>query len=324
MTFASPLALLGLALVPLALVGYLVVQRRRMRYAARFTNLDLLANIVERSPGWRRHLPPTLALAALAALVVALARPEVTMAVPREEATVVLAMDSSGSMTATDVAPSRMAAAREAASRFVEELPEDFRVGLVSFSDQADVVAPPTHDRGEIVAALGSLRASNGTALGDAIARSVEAGRSALDEDATRSGEAPPLVVLVLSDGANTTGDYEPLEAAALAADAGIPVYTVALGTEDGVIQGPDDNGGTRTIQVPPDPETLAAVAESTGGEFFDAPNDEDLRAVYDEIGSQVGTVSEQREVTNLFAGAGGLLLLAGAALSALWFNRIP
>jgi Ca-activated chloride channel family protein len=324
MTFAWPLALLGLALVPLALVGYLLVQRRRMRYAARFTNLDLLANVVAESPGRRRHLPPALALLALTALVVGLARPEVTMAVPREEATVVLAMDSSGSMTATDVDPDRMTAAREAASEFVDDLPEDFRVGVVAFSDQADVVAPPTRERSEVFDALGSLRARNGTALGDAIARSVELGRGSIDEDAASEDEDAPLVVLVLSDGANTTGDYDPLEAAALAADAGVPVYTVALGTETGVFQGPDGFGGTRTIRVPPDPETLAAVAETTGGRFFEAPDGDELQAVYDEIGSQVGTTDEQREMSHLFAGAGGLLLLAGAALSALWFNRIP
>lgn len=324
MSFGWPLALLGLALVPLALAGYLLVQRRRMRYAARFTNLDLLATVVNRSPGRRRHLPPALALLALTALVVGIARPQTTVAVPREEATVVLAMDSSGSMTATDVAPDRMTAAREAASGFVEGLPDGFRVGVVAFSDQADVVAPPTHDREEVLGALRSLRADNGTALGDAIVRALELGRSSLDQDVNRTGEESPLVVLVLSDGANTTGDYEPLEAAARAAEAHVPVYTVALGTEDGTIQGPDGYGSTRTIAVPPDPETLASVAESTGGQYFDAPTDDDLRAVYDEIGSQVGTVDEQREVTFLFAAAGGLLLLAGAALSALWFNRIP
>jgi Ca-activated chloride channel family protein len=324
MSFEWPLALLGLALVPLALAGYLLVQRRRMRYAARFTNLDLLANVVDRFPGRRRHLPPALALLALTALVVGVARPQTAVSVPREEATVVLAMDSSGSMTATDVAPDRMTAAREAAGEFVDGLPEDFRVGVVSFSDQADVAVPPSHERERVLDALAALRADNGTALGDAIVRSVELGQSSLAEDPSGAEDGPPVVVLLLSDGANTTGDYEPGEAAAFAADAGVPVYTVALGTEDGMIQGPDGYGGMRSIAVPPDPETLAAVAERTGGQFFDAPTGEDLRAVYDEIGSQVGTVEEQREVTYLFAAAGSVLLLAGAALSALWFNRIP
>ncbi len=324
MSFQWPLALLGLALVPLALAGYLVVQRRRMRYAARFTNLDLLANVVDRFPGRRRHLPPALALLALTALVVGIARPQTTVSVPREEATVVLAMDSSGSMTATDVAPDRMTAAREAASEFVDGLPEGFRLGVVAFSNEADVVAPPTDERDVVLDALASLRADNGTALGDAVARSVELGQSGPDEEVNRDQEGSPVVVLVLSDGANTTGDYEPLEAAALAADAGVPVYTVALGTEDGTIQGPDGYGGMRSIAVPPDPETLAAIAETTDGRFFGAPTADELRAVYDEIGSQVGTVEEQREVTFVFAAVGSLLLLAGSALSALWFNRIP
>lgn len=324
MTFAWPLALSGLALVALALVAYVASQRRRRRYAVRFTNLDLLENIVTDSPRWRRHIPPALILLALSALVVGIARPEVAVAVPREEATVILAMDSSGSMTATDVVPDRMAAARAAASSFVDGLPEGFRVGVVSFSNEADVVVPPTDDRDEALRGLGSLVADNGTALGDAIARSVDLGVTSLDEPAPAKEGERPLIVLLLSDGANTTGDYEPLEAAQKAADAGVPVYTVALGTENGTVQGPDGYGGTRTIQVPPDPETLARVAELTGGEFFQAADEEALQSVYDAIGSQVGVEEEKRELTVAFTAAGAALLLAGAALSTLWFARIP
>jgi Ca-activated chloride channel family protein len=322
MSFAWPLALYGLALVPLALLAYLLVQRRRSKYAARFTNLDLLANVVARSPGRRRHLPPALALLALAALVIGVARPEMAVAVPREEGMVILAMDSSGSMEATDVEPDRMAAARAAASTFVEGLPEGFQVGVVSFSNEADVVTPPTRDREEVVGALQSLEADNGTALGDAIYRSLRLGLANLEEE-PEEGETP-LVILVLSDGASTTGDYEPAEAAAMAAEAGVPVYTVALGTEDGTIEGPDGYGGTRTIRVPPDPETLSQVAETTEGQFFEAPDEEALQSVYDEIGSQVGVETEQKELTVAFTAAGAVLLLLGSALSALWFNRIP
>jgi Ca-activated chloride channel family protein len=323
-TFAWPFALLALAIIPIVLAGYVLVQRRRIRYAARFTNLDLLANVVDRTPGRRRHLPVALTLLALTALVVGIARPQIAVAVPREEATVVLAMDSSASMTATDVAPDRMSAARDAAARFVEGLPAAFRVGVVTFSDQADVAAPPTHDRNEVLQALASMRADSGTALGDAIVRALDLGQSSFATDPSTRGSEPPLIVLALSDGANTTGEYEPLEAAARAAEAGVPVYTVALGTPTGTIQQSDGYGVTRTIEVPPDPETMAAVAETTGGEFFDAPNEDDLRGVYDEIGSQLGTVEEQREVTVAFTGAGAVLLLAGAILSALWFHRIP
>ena len=325
MTFAWPIALLGLGIVALAVIAYAIAQRRRRRYVVRFTNLALLENVVADSPRWRRHIPATLALLALTALVVGMARPQVAVAVAREEATVILAMDSSGSMTATDVAPDRMTAAREAASKFVKDLPKGFRVGVVSFSDQADIVVPPTDDRDEALRGLGTLVADNGTALGDAISRSVDLGVSSLDEQlATAKASDTPVVVLVLSDGANTTGDYEPLEAAQKAVDAKVPVYTVALGTDEGTVQGPDGYGGMRTIRVPPDPETLSQVAEMTGGKFFEAADQDALQSVYDEIGSQVGVDEEQRELTVLFTAAGAVLLLLGAALSTLWFGRIP
>jgi Ca-activated chloride channel homolog len=325
MSFAWPIALLGLGLVALAAIAYVVAQRRRRRYVVRFTNLALLENVVADSPRWRRHIPAALALLALSALVVGIARPQMPVTVAREEATVILAMDSSGSMTATDVAPDRMTAAREAASRFVKDLPKGFRVGVVSFSDQADIVVPPTSDRDEALRGLGTLIADNGTALGDAIARSVDLGVSSLDEELAAAKESDaPVVVLVLSDGANTTGDYEPLEAAQKAVDAKVPVYTVALGTDGGTVQGPDGYGGTRTIRVPPDPATLSQVAELTGGKFFEAADQDALQSVYDEIGSQVGVDEEQRELTVVFTAAGAVLLLLGAALSTLWFGRIP
>ena len=324
MSFAWPVALWGLAVVALALIAYLIMQRRRKRYVVRFTNVDLLENLVPSFPRWRRHIPALLTLLSLAALVVGLARPQVAVAVPREEATVILAMDSSGSMTATDVQPDRMTAAREAASSFVEGLPDGFQVGVVSFSNEADVVVPPTADREEALDGLQSLRADNGTALGDAIARSVDVGLTAVDEEKQTTGKDKPLIVLLLSDGANTTGDYEPLEAAQKAADAKVPVYTVALGTEEGTVDFPDGFGGTRTIPVPPDPETLSKVAEQTGGTFFEAADEDALKGVYDAIGSQVGVEHEQRELTVVFTAAGAVLLLLGAALSTLWFARLP
>jgi Ca-activated chloride channel family protein len=324
MSFAWPIALSGLALVALALIAYLVAQRRRRRYVVRFTNLDLLENVVADSPRWRRHIPAVLTLLALSALVVGMARPQVAVAVPRQEATVILAMDSSGSMTATDVAPDRMTAAREAASSFVDGLPDGFRVGVVSFSNEADVVVPPTADHDQALRGLSGLRADNGTALGDAIARSVDLGVTSLDEQLAANSSETPVVVLLLSDGANTTGDYEPLEAAQKAEDAGVPVYTVALGTDAGTVQGPDGYGGMRTIRVPPDPETLSQVAKLTGGKFFEAADQDSLKSVYDEIGSQVGVEHKQRELTVFFTAAGAALLLLGGALSTLWFGRIP
>jgi Ca-activated chloride channel homolog len=323
MSFEWPLALLGLALVPLALLGYLLVQRRRMRYAVRFTNLDLLANVVERSPRWRRHLPPALALLALTALLVGLARPHAAIAVPREQATVVLAMDVSGSMEATDVEPNRLEAARSEAQRFLGRLPDELRVGAVSFSSEAQVLASPSDDHAGVAETLDELQPGGGTAIGEAILRSLDLGLAEGDAAAAERSAEPPLSILLLSDGANSAG-IEPLEAAQEAQAAGVPVFTIALGTPEGTIEGTDDSGNARTIAVPPDPETLTQVAESTGGRFFDAPSGDDLRSVYEEIGSQVGFETEQQEITFLFAAAGGLLLLLGAGLSALWFNRIP
>ena len=322
MSFAFPLALAGLVVVPLLLAVYLVVQRRRAKYALRFTNLPLLANVVDRSPRWRRHVPPAVVLLSLAALILAMARPQMAVAVPRKEGTVILAIDRSGSMLATDVSPSRMAAARAAATTFVKGLPEGFKVGLVSFSDQADVVLPPTRDHDRAVEALTTLQADNGTALGDAITRSVDLGLTTRTSDAAPKGT--PLIVLLLSDGANTTGDTEPLAAADIAAQDKVPVYTVALGTDAGTITLTSQDGVERTYRVPPDPSTLSAVAERTGGKFFAAPDAKSLQSVYSRIGSQVGTETEQRELTAAVTAAGAVLLLIGSALSLAWFNRLP
>jgi Ca-activated chloride channel homolog len=317
-SFASPIMLLTLLVVPIAVAGYLWVQRRRVRYAARFTNLDLLGNIVDSAPGWRRHLPPALAIAALAALAIALARPHATVAVAREQSTVVLAMDSSASMTATDVEPTRLDAATSAASAFVNDLPERFRVGLVSFSSSASVLQAPTRDRESVIRSLQSIQGDAGTALGDAILRSVEL--------APNAGAAPsgsPFSVLLLSDGANSAG-ADPMEAVAAAKRAGVQINTIAFGNDAGTVEVIDDTGVTRTVPVPPDPATLRQIAAETGGRYFEAPTAADLRSVYEQIGSQVAHGNEDREITAVFAGAGGVLLLIGGALSALWFGRIP
>jgi Ca-activated chloride channel family protein len=351
MSFASPELLLGLLLVPFALIGYLLIQRRRSRYAVRFTNVDLLSNLVPRSPGWRRHLPPVLYLAAISALAIGLARPSVVLAVPREEATIMLTMDVSRSMRATDVDPNRLTAAQQAATDFVDRMPEQFRVGLVAFSTEARLVVEPTTDRAELREALASLRADGGTAMGDAIDLALEASgavpeatptpdpsaspepsampdaTASPEPDASASPEAdavPVVAQVVLSDGANSTGTLEPIDAAQKAADLGVPIYTIALGTEDGVVDVPSMFGLSEPLPVPPDPETLATIAEMTGGRFFEAPTAEDLSAIYESLGSKVGFVEEEQEVTQLFAAAGLLFVLVGGALAAHWFNRIP
>ncbi|HET9344689.1 MAG TPA: VWA domain-containing protein [Candidatus Limnocylindrales bacterium] len=352
MTFASPELLVGLLLVPVAIGVYLLVQRRRSRYAVRFTNVDLLANIAPRTPAWRRHIPPLLYLVAISALVVGLARPSMVLAVPREEATIILTIDVSRSMRATDVEPTRLAAAQAAASDFVDALPESFRVGLVVFSTEARIVASPTTDRAEIHQAIDGLHANGGTAMGDAIALSLQA--AGVDEPGSGSAASPappappdasaspdaadspdpsaspapderPLVATVLlSDGANSTGDLEPQQAADQAAAAGVPIYTIALGTADGTVEVPNIFGLPETMPVPPDTETLAEVAETTGGRFFDAPTAEDLAQIYENLGSRVGYTEEEQEVTQLFAAVALAFVLAGAGLAAHWFNRFP
>jgi Ca-activated chloride channel homolog len=353
MTFADPILLLGLLIVPAALVVYRLIQQRRSRYAVRFTNVDLLGNLVPRTPAWRRHVPPALYLVAMAALVVALARPSMTVAIPRDEATIILTMDVSGSMTAEDVAPTRLAAAEKAASDFIDQLPASFKVGLVAFSTEPAILVPPTTDRAAVHAALAGLRARGGTALGDAITTSLQA--AGLDPTATASGAPSPstgssaapgataspspspsgsanpgstgkpiVADVLLSDGANSTGEMEPIPAAEQAAALGVPIYTIALGTADGVVTVPDDQGQLHTLNVPPDPDTLAAIAETTGGRYFEAPSAKDLAQIYENLGTKIGYTSEEREVTQWFAAAGLVLVIAGAGLAAHWFNRFP
>jgi Ca-activated chloride channel family protein len=325
MSFEWPWVLPALLVVPLALWLYVVAQRRRQRYAARFTNLDLLANVVGRSPGWRRHVPPALYLLAVAALVVALARPQATIALPREQASVVLTSDSSGSMQATDVDPNRLEAAREAARTFVDRVPDRFRVGIVSFNHEVETLARPTTDRAAVEGAIASLRAEGGTATGEALARSLEILRPRARGGAgERERPRDPAAIVLLSDGKTTTG-RDPVEVAREARRLGVAVHTVALGTPEGVIDVPDRfNGFSRQIPVPPDPETLRRVAEVSGGRHVTATEGGDLNEVYEDLSSRVGFVRERQEVTAGFAGAAALLLVAAGALSLLWFSRIP
>jgi Ca-activated chloride channel homolog len=321
MSFATPLVLWVLLLVPVALIAYWLVQRRRIKYAARFTNLDLLANVVDASPGRRRHIPAAFVLAALAALIVAMARPQAVVAVPRDDATVLLTMDSSASMTATDVPPTRLDAAKSASSSFLDQLPERFRVGLVSFSSTVSVLEEPTYDRDTVRASLDAIEGDVGTALGDAIVESVALAPD--PDEQGGSGGRPLFAILLLSDGASTTG-REPLDVVDQAREAGVPIYTIAFGTPNGTVEVTNDFGVTQTLRVPPDPDTLRQIAEETGGRFFEAPTEADLEAVYREIGSQVSYEDEERELTAAFAAAGAAFLLVGAGLSALWFGRIP
>jgi Ca-activated chloride channel family protein len=307
MSFAAPLFLLGLLAVPAGVVLHLLAQRRRRRYAVRFPGAAVAAMAAPAQARWRRHVPSALLALSVAGLVLALARPETTVAVPVEQASVVLVTDTSRSMTATDVAPDRLDAARSAAERFLDEAPDELRVGAVSFSDTAHVLQPPTADHEQVRLALAGLTADGGTATGDGLAAALQT----LDTGA----KSPPAAVILLSDGKQTAGR----DAVAVAHEARqqrVPVYTVALGTPDGVVDG--------ILRVPPDPEALRQIAQASGGQAFEASDGDQLAAVYERLGSQLGTREETREVTAAFAAA-GLLLLGGAlAGSVRRFGRLP
>ena len=320
MSFTWPLVLVGLLALPLLVAAYLWSERRRVRAQAAFGNPDLLPNVVDRAPGRLRYLPLVLLLIALGAMIVGVARPHATVTVPREEATVILAMDVSRSMKATDIEPTRLDAARAAAKVFLAEVPEKFRVGVVAFATRAAVGVPPTEDRALVETALDTLTPGEGTAIGDAVALSIEVGQ----KQKTADGATPPRTILLISDGARDGGRVDPVEAATEAKRLGIPVHTVLVGTPDGVVEETLPGGFRRITRVPPSPETLEQLAASTGGEFFTALDDEGLRTVYEELGSRLGEREELREVTDVFAAGAAALLLVGGALSAFFFRRVP
>jgi Ca-activated chloride channel homolog len=319
-SFEWPLALVALIVIPALAAAYVMRERRRERDAARFTTPALLPNLVDSAPGWRRHVPLALFLLALTAMVVGVARPHATVSVQREEATVMLAIDTSLSMGADDVRPTRLAAARTAARFFLEKLPEKFRVGIVGFSGRAYVALPPSEDRELARSALRSLRTGEGTSLGDAIALATQLGR----RERARDGKIPPTAILVISDGAQMSGRTTPEAAAERARSLRIPIYAVVLGTDDGIITVDLEGGFQAQIRVPPNADTLRLLAQATGGRVFTAPNDARLREVYEKLGSRLGHRDESREITDFFAGGSAALLLVGGVLSALWFRRVP
>ena len=325
MSFDRPEALVALALVPLAVVAYLLLDRRRAARAGRFSRAALLPNLVRRPPGRLRHLPLAVLLVGVTALLVGVARPHATISVPREEATVILAIDTSRSMTAADVDPTRLAAAQAAAGRFLEVVPDTFRVGLVVFADRANVVVPPTDDHELVRGSLGSVRPGEGTALGEAVVLALRAAQSLPGgTEGRREAEPPPASILVLSDGAQTQGEVTPQQAAQRARRAGVPVYTVVLGTNDGIVERTLVGGFTERVRVPPDPRSLQQLARGSGGEHYAAPDDERLQRVYEELGSRLGEREKEAEVTVAFAGAGVALLLVAGALSTLLLRRLP
>jgi Ca-activated chloride channel family protein len=307
MTFQSPWLLLGLALLPFLAWAYVVAEKRRKRAAAAFAAPATSASVVPRRPGWRRHAPLALAWLAVAALIGALARPQVSVAVPAEQATIVLAMDHSGSMAATDVAPSRLTAALDAGEAFLDKVPARVRVGGVVFDNVAEAVQSPTTDRATLRDALkNAMKPSGGTATGDALAASLQMIKTA--------GKKAPGAIVLLSDGKETHG-RDPLPVADEAKQLKIPIYTVALGTPSGTLPNGD--------AVPPDTATLEQIAQRSGGEAFTAADTDALSAVYKKLGSEVAMKKEPREVTAGFAGGAAILLLMGGGLSLRWFRRL-
>lgn len=313
MSFIDPQVLWFLVLVPVLAGAYVLLQRRRKAYAVRFTNLDLLASVAPKRPGWRRHVAPLLMLMTFIILIAAAARPQRTVQVAREQASIMLVMDVSRSMLATDLEPDRMAAAKQAAVDFVDALPDQMRVGLVSFSDLAFLIQPLTEDHTAVKESLGSLETQAGTAMGDGLALALNQ-----IESRRLSGENAPASILVLSDGETNLG-LPPVLAAEASREAEVTIYSIGVGTDNGVVE-----VGGRLIPVQLNESDLRAVAEITDGRYFKSASSTSLDRVYQSLGSSLGYREQTREITSLVAGLGAALLVLAAMLSLLWFQRIP
>jgi Ca-activated chloride channel family protein len=322
MSFREPLLLLGLALVPLALAAYVVAQRRQRRFAVRYTNVDVLASVAARV-GWTRHIPALLALLALSALLIALARPERTVAAEQRQAVVVMVTDLSGSMFATDVKPDRLTAAKEAGRALADKLPRDFRLGLVGFGTAAELLVEPTTDKTRVRAGLDGLDFAGKTAMGDGLALGIEAARTPVANELGVPQRLPAAIVL-LSDGANTAGEEDPITVAERARRFRIPVYTVALGTQEGFITHTRSDGSTWNEPVPPDTTTLQEIARETRGRFYEAADARRLTDIYRGLGTRLASRREKQEVTAAFAGGALALLVFGMVAAMARGGRLP
>jgi Ca-activated chloride channel family protein len=322
MSFREPLLLLGLALVPVALAAYVVAQRRRRRYAVRYTNVDVLASVATRV-SWARHIPAALALLALAALLVALARPERTVAAEQRQATVVMVSDVSGSMNAKDVEPDRLTAAKKAARALADKLPRDFRLGLVAFGTTASQLVEPTTDKARVKVAIDSLKFAGKTAMGDGLALGLDSARAPVTDPDSGLPRRLPAAIVLLSDGANTVGS-DPITVAQRARALKIPVYAVALGTPTGTLDHVRKDGTIKRTPVPPDTATLQEIARETRGGFYEAADAQKLTDIYRGLGTRFSTKKEKQEVTSAFAGGALVLLVAGMVAAMARSGRLP
>jgi Ca-activated chloride channel homolog len=322
-SFSSPLLLLCLLVIPVTVAAYVWLERRRERQSAAWAPVALQTNMVARPPGWKRYLPTALLLVGVAVLLVGFARPKATFNRSSEEATVVLVLDVSGSMASHDVKPSRLAAAKRAADRYVQHLPHNYRISVVTFSDHSAVIAVPTHDRDRVRAAIAAARTGpQGTALAGAVVRAVQVGASV--KGSKGSSKRPPAVVVVFSDGGQTAGRITVKQAVQTARKANIPVATTLVGTPTGIVTQALQGGYTERIQVPADPTTLRAIATGTGGAFSSSLAGIDVERTYRRLGSRVGSIRKTVEVTSAAAAGGIVFLVTGAMLGGIWFRRTP
>ena len=327
MTFLTPSRLWLLLLVMALAAVYVLIQRRRKAFALRFAASELFESVAPETPGWRRHVPPLVFLVALAVMVAAFAQPARQVRVPRERATVIVAIDVSLSMKATDVEPSRLIAAQVAAKRFIDELPPTLNVGIVSFAGSASVLVSPTLDRLPAHNAIDNLKLAESTAIGEAIFTSLDALLNAPPGDGLSGPEDPPPArIVLLSDGQTTVGrpDSQAVDAAI---EAEVPVSTIAFGTSSGTIV--YDDPATAVVENEPIPvpvmeDNLRFIADRTNGAFFTAGSLDELEAVYNDIGSAIGYELVDREITDWFVGGGLALLALAATFSLLWFQRLP
>lgn len=336
MSFIWPLGLFSLALIPILIGLYLAMQARRRRIAAKYGSLGFIQAPSGRGIGAIRHVPPMLLLAGLSLLMVASARPQTQMAVPRIEGTVMLAFDVSGSMAADDIKPTRMEAAKAAARQFIEQQPTTVKVGVVAFSDSGFAVQAPTNEKDQILASINRLAPERGTSLANGIAVALRTIVTANKDDSTHfytnitpeptttpaplpEGRYDSAIIVLLSDGENNE-QPDPMGAVKAAADRGVRIYTVGLGSPAGTQV--HVNGFTVHTQL--DEATLQQIAKMTGGEYYNATSAQDLSKIYDNLDPQLTIEPENIEVTSIFAGASGVVLLLGGLLSLLWFSRLP